>query len=128
MNLPSLLWLGGSSLRVALVGGSRKGLFSCADGEAAACNLLRVRLVHIGHDLLKGGGVEAVGEDGSPTDDVLSGGQLFGVPLQHFGLDLVPEGVGFGLGFFNQGFEFLKGFDLRGDFSGRHGVVLLCVL
>ena len=59
MFLPSpLTGKGWGLLPVALVGVSGKGLFSCADGEAAAGNGFRVRLVNVWHDFLKGGGIE----------------------------------------------------------------------
>ena len=44
----------------------------CADGEAAATNLLRVSLVEVGQNLLEGGAVKAVGENGGIADDVVS--------------------------------------------------------
>lgn len=44
----------------------------CADGEAAAGNLLRVSLVDLGHHFLKCGAVEPLGENGGVADDVLS--------------------------------------------------------
>jgi len=44
----------------------------CADGEAMACNLLRVDLVEVGQNPLESGAVKAIGEDRSPTDNVLT--------------------------------------------------------
>ena len=78
------------------------GLFSCADGETLAADLLGVSFVHLWHNLLESSGVEALREDGRPTDDVLTCGKLLGVPVQHFLLDGIPEGFSFGLGFLNQ--------------------------
>ena len=66
---------------------SGKGLFSCADGETLAADLLGVGFVDLGHDLLKGRGVEALRENGSPTDDILACRKLLGIPIQHLLLD-----------------------------------------
>ena len=96
-------------------------------GEAAGSGLLDEALVNIGHDLLEARGVKTLTQDGSPTHDVLTCLHLFGVAVQHLGFDLVPKGFGFSLGFLNQGFQFLQGFDLRGDFDSRHCVDLLCI-
>ena len=59
---------------------SGKGLSLC-DGEAAACGLLRECLVEIGMALLEACGVESLAQNGSPTDDVLSGFQFFDVAV-----------------------------------------------
>ena len=94
---------------------SGKGLFSYADTETAACNLLRVGLVDIRHDLFEGGGIEALGENGSPSDDILTGSEFFGVTVQHFLFDGVSECFSFGLGFLNQFLKGSEGFDLGGE-------------
>jgi hypothetical protein len=104
------------------------GLFSCADGETAGANLLGVGLVNLGHDLLKGGGIEALGEDGSPTDNVLACGELFCITAQHFCFDFIPEGFGLGLGLFDEVFKFPEGFDLGSDFDGGHMHSPFCFL
>ena len=72
--------------------------------------------------------VKTLGENGSPANDVLSSFHFLGVAVEHFGLDFVPKVFGLGLGFFNQGFQFLQGFDFGCDFDSRHCVVLLCDL
>ena len=94
------------------------GLFSCADSESAAADLLGVCLVDLGHNLLKCGAVEAVGKDGSPADDETTCGQFFGVTLEHFGLDFVPNGFGFRSGFFCKGFPLLHPDNLGFNFDG----------
>ena len=71
-----------SSLRVYFGRCSRKGLFSCADGEASAADLLGVGLIDFGHNLFKRSGVEALREIKSPTDNVLTYGKLFHFPAQ----------------------------------------------
>lgn len=119
MNLPSRCGSVSSSLRVYFGRCSRKGLFLC-DGEPAACGLLGVALVEFGHGLFEGGGVEAVGENGSVADDVGADFQLLGVPVHHLGLDLVPDGFGFGLGFLDQSLQLLQFCDLSGDFNAAH--------
>ena len=105
---------------------SRKGLFSCADGKAAAGNGFRIGFIHVWHDLLKGCCIEPVGDNGSPADDVLPSGQLFRVAFQHFSLDCVPEGFGLSFGFFNDGLPFVQGFNLGYQFvSARCSSLLL---
>ena len=123
MNLPSRCGAVSSSLRVYFGRCSRKGLFLC-DGEPAACGLLGVALVQFGHGLLEAGGVEAVGEDGSVADDMGADFQLLGVPVHHFGLDLVPDGFGFCLGFLDEGLQLLQVCDLSGDFDAALNVYL----
>ena len=87
--------------------------FLSGNGEAFAGNLFGEALVHIRHDLLKGCGVEPLGENRSPANDVLSSLHFLGVAVQHFRFNFIPQGFGFRLGFFNQGFQFLQGFDFR---------------
>ena len=82
--------------------------FLLGDGEAAAGGLLDEVFVDIGHHLLECGAVESLAQDGSPTHDVLSSLHLFGVAVQHLGLDFIPKGFGFSLGFLDQGFEFFR--------------------
>ena len=91
-----------------------------ADGEAAACGLLRKLLVEIGVCSLEAGSVEAVGKDGSEADDELTNSPFLNVPCHHFGFDLIPQGFGFCLCFFDQLFQFPQGFDLGGHFIRRH--------
>ena len=67
--------------------------------------------------LLKGGGIEAVAEDGRPADDEGVGFQLFHLPGGHFGLDAVLNGLCFGLGLGNDLFPFFEGSDLLADFD-----------
>ena len=80
--------------------------------------MLDEALVHIRHDLLESCAVESLAENGSPANDVLSGFHFFGVAFQHFGLDFISQCFGFSLGFVDQGFQFLQGFDLGCDFDG----------
>lgn len=95
-----------------------------SDAEPAGSGLLGVALVEFGHGLFEGGAVEAVGEDGSVADDVGADFQLLGVPVHHLGLDLVPDGLGFCLGFLDQSLQFLQLCDLSGDFDAAHNVYL----
>ena len=74
--------------------------------------------------LLEGRRVEAVGEHRSPSDDVLSRLKLFGVLFQHFCLDGVAQGFGLCLGFFENGFPFVEGFDFLDEFGVRQGFVV----
>ena len=97
---------------------SDKG-FLLVNREAAAGGLLDEALVDIGHDLLECGAVESLAQNACPSHDVLSCLHLFSIAVQHLGLDLVPKGFGFGLGFFDQGFQILQGFDLRGNESNK---------
>ena len=85
-------------------------------------------LVNVGHDLLESRGIESLAQNRSPANDVLSSLHFLGVAVQHLGLDFVPKGFGFSLGFLNQGFQFLQGFDFGCDFDGRHSGYLLYVL
>ena len=85
---------------------SGKGLFSCADAEAAACNLLRVGLVHIGHDFFESGRVKPLTQNIRIADDVTACSKLFGITLEHLGFDGVSQSFSFGLGFLDQ---FLEG-------------------
>ena len=103
--------------------------FLLGDGEAAAGGLLDEVLVDIGHDLLECGAVESLAQNRSPTHDVLSCLHLFGVAVQHLGLDFISQGFGFSLGFLDQGFQFLQGFDLRGDFDSivQLDTVFICL-
>ena len=94
--------------------------FLLGDGEPAACGLLDEALVNIGHDLFECGAVESLAENRSPADDVLSSFHLFDVAVQHLSFDFISQGFGFSLGFFDQGFQILQGFNLRGDFDGRN--------
>ena len=114
--LPRWLWVG--SLLHFVLAGWCKGLFLC-DREAAAGGLLDETLVDVGHDLLESRAVKSLAENGSPADDTLSGLHLFGVAVQHFCFNLVPQGFSFGFGFVNQGFQLLQSFDLGCDFDGR---------
>ena len=102
--------------------------FLLCDGEAATAYLLGEVLIDIGHHFLEGGGVEPLAQNGSPADDVLTGLQLLGVAGEHLGLDFISQGFGFSLGFLDQGFQLLQGFDLGCDFDSRHSVDLLCNL
>ena len=126
MGCPLPWWLWSGSLRVYFGRSSRKGLFLC-NGEAAAGNLLREALVHIGHDLLEGGGVESLAQNRSPSNDVLSSLHLLSVAVDHLSLDFISQGFGFSLGFLNQGFQFLQGFNLGSDFDSRHSRYLLVI-
>ena len=103
---------------------SDKGFFLC-DGEAAAADLLGEALVNVRHHLLECGAVESLAQNGCPANDVLSSLHLFGVAVEHFGFDFIPKGFSFGLGFFNQGFQFLQSFDFGCDFDSRHNGYLL---
>ena len=105
---------------LALVGVRTRGFSLGADGKAAALALLGEGFVEVAVHLLESGGVEAVGENGSPADNVLSGGQLFGVSLHHFGLDAVPDGFGLRLGLFDNGLPLVEGFDLGYQFILAH--------
>ena len=113
MTVVSFSWV--APVRVAAL----TRAFLLGDGEAAAADLLGEALVDVGHDLLECGAVESLAENRSPANDVLSSLHLFGVAVQHLGLDFIPKGFSFGLGFVNQGFQFLQNFDLRGDFDSN---------
>jgi len=65
---------------------------------------------------------QSLAQDGSPTNDVLACFQFFCVAVQHLGLDVISQGFGLGLCFFDEGFQILQSFDLGSDFSGRHFV------
>ena len=95
---------------------SRKGLFLC-NGESPAGDLLGELLVKFIMLLLKGGGIEAVAENGSPTDDEGVCLQLFYLSSGHLGLDAVLNGLCFGLGLGNDLFPFFEGSDLLADFD-----------
>ena len=92
----------------------------CADGEAAAADLLRVSLVEVGQNLLEGGAVKAVGENGGVADDVVSGNQFFHGSGFHLSLDAVPNPVGFGFQFLHHGLVFVQQFNLGKQFDFRH--------
>ena len=110
-----MIWSVGKSYALLLAGWCM-GLFSYADGETAGTDLLGVGLVDIGHNLLKRGRVKPLGENGSPADDVLTCGELFGVPVQHLLLDDIPEGFCFSLGLFDEFFKAAESLDLCGEF------------
>ena len=85
MTLPSPVWLGLKLLACLLWSACQaRGFSLCAYGEPAACALLGKRLVQIAVNLLERGGIEPVGEDGSPTDNVFSSGYFLRVALHHF--------------------------------------------
>ena len=100
MNLPSRCGSVSSSLRVYFGRCSRKGLFLC-DRESAAADLFGILFVYLWHYLLKGGGIESLCQNGSPSDNILPGFQFFGIPVQHFGFDFIPECFGLGFCFCN---------------------------
>lgn len=108
-------------MRVALVGGYARGHF-LADGKAAGNDLLRVRLVHVGHDLLEGGAVETLGEDFCPTDDAGAGVQGVHAAAVHFGLDGVFEGFDHLTGFVHDLLPFIDLADDGGNIGFTHGI------
>ena len=90
--------------------------------------MLGVCLVHIRHYLLECGGIEPLCQNGSPSDNILSGFQFLGIPVQHFGFDFVPQCFGLGLCLFDQRFQILEGLDFGSDFSDRHLRLLLSIV
>ena len=58
--------------------------------------------------LLKGGGIEAIAENGSPANDILSGSQLLYIPFLHKSFDFVLHSGNFGLDFRLEVFQFLQ--------------------
>ena len=95
---------------------SDKGLFSCADGEAAGCDLFRKGLVEVIVHTLKGGRVKAVGENRGPAYDVAASLQFLYTAFLHFCLDAAADSVSLGLGFFHKGFPFVESFDFGDEF------------
>ena len=94
-----------------------RGSFLGADSEAAAGNLLGVRLVDFRHHLLECGAVKSVGEDSSVSDDVLSSNQFLHLSGFHLCLDGVADGVGLGFEFLHHGFVFVQQFNLGKQFD-----------
>ena len=121
MCLPSPDGLGFSLLPVALVGVQARGFFSC-NGESATGDLFDVGLVDFGHDLFECCCIKALGENGSPADDIRPGLQFLRVALEHFGLDFVADSFGFCLRFIDDRLPFLESFDLAAEFYCRHVV------
>ena len=96
-------------------GANRGSLFlyhSHADGEPPTADLIGVSLVEVRQNLFERGAVEAVGEDRSPANDVLTCDQLLHLSCFHLCLDGVADGVGFVLHFFDHRLVLVQQFDL----------------
>lgn len=85
---------------------------SHADGEPPTAYLLGVSLVEVRQNLFESGAVEAVGEDRSPANDVLSGDQLLHLSCFHICFDGVADSVGIILQFFDYRLVFVQQFVL----------------
>lgn len=119
--------VGGQVSCVLLWSAFTQGAFSC-NGEAAACGLLGVLLVHFGVFPLETGGVKAIGKNSGKPGDILSRAQFFHASAVHLLLDCVLQGFDFGGGFLGKCLPFFQGFDLGNDFCTGHCVYFLSVL
>lgn len=96
--------------------------FLLGDREAAGSDLLRIRLVHVRHDLLESGGVEAVGENRGVADDMRPGVQFVNASAVHLSLDGILQGFDHLFGFVHDLFPLLELLDDSGDLGSTHDI------
>ena len=85
-------------LYLALVGADTRGFLLCADSEAAGAGGFAEGFIKLSMYLFKGGGVKAITDNRSPTDDEFSNSKFLHVALLHFSFKTILDGVGFCIG------------------------------